>query len=338
MKFVRRFLVILGVIAAVVATAAAVDYYSLPLVRTGTPVRGPAVEAVYATGIVEPVTWAQVTPMERGRIVEMCRCEGQWMKKGDVLARLDDEAQRARLAELEARARFLKQDVDRYQALLRNRDISLQTFQRVSSQYDEVQSIIDAERKMLDEYVLRAPIDGQVLRRDFELGEIVGEGDVLFWVGQPSPLWIVADVDEEDVPRVRPGLDALIKADAFPDEVLRGTLQRITPKGDPVNKTFRVYIALPERTPLKIGMTTEVNLIIREVDDALLLPATAISDGKIFIVRDSRVEERPIRRGISGQRLVQVTEGLGDGEPVVLDPPSGLADGDRIRIATEPRS
>lgn len=333
----RRFLLILGVIAGVAATVAAVDYYSLPLVRVGTPVRGPAVEAVYATGVVEPVTWAQVTPMVRGRIIEMCRCEGQWQKKGDVLARLDDESQRARLAELEARARFLKQDVERYQTLLKNRDISLQTFQRVSSQYDEVQSIIAAERKMLDEYVLRAPIDGQVLRRDFELGEIVGEGDVLFWVGKPQPLWIVAEVDEEDIPRVKPGASALIKVDAFPDEVLEGTLQRITPKGDPVNKTFRVYIALSERSPLRIGMTAEVNLVTRGVDNALLLPATAIRDDRVFVVVDSRVQERAIRRGITGQRMVQIIDGVNDGERVVLDPPAGLADGGRIRIAAESR-
>jgi RND family efflux transporter MFP subunit len=335
---VRRFLIILFAIIAVVATAAAVNHYSLPLVRVGLPVRGPAVEAVYATGVVEPVTWAQVTPMVRGRIIEMCRCEGQWQKKGDVLARLDDESQRARIAELEARARFLKQDVERYQTLLQNRDISLQTFQRVSSQYDEVQSIITAERKELDEYVLRAPIDGQVLRRDFELGEIVGPGDVLFWVGKPQPLWIVADVDEEDIPRVKPGISALIKVDAFPDEVLDGTLQRITPKGDPINKTFRVYIVLPERTPLKIGMTAEVNLVIREVENALLLPAAAIRDDRVFVVGDGRVQQRAIRRGITGQRTVQIIDGLNDGERVVLDPPDGLSDGSRIRIDEEPRA
>lgn len=346
----RSLTLVIILLLAAAAGAFAWWRYAAPVVHVATPARGTAVEAVYATGVVEPVTWAKVTPMVRGRIVEHCRCEGEWKKKGDVLARLDDDAQQARIAELEARENFLRKDVERYRKLLANRDISLQTFERTTSEADEVQALIAAERERLSEYTLKAPIDGQVLRSDYEIGEIVDEKDVLFWIGKPKPLWIVADVDEEDIPRVRANANALIKADAFPERVLEGTVERITPKGDPVNKNFRVYISLPQETPLRIGMTVEVNVIVRTADDALLIPSDALvvdrtardrpgsgqsSDEQVFVVDEGRLQARTIRTGIVGGRRVQVLEGLRPVDRVVLAPPPGLHDGARVRIAPE---
>ena len=93
---------------------------------------------------------------------------------------------------------------------------------------------------------------------------MVDTTDTVFWIGDPKPLRITADVDEEDVPRVEPGQKVLLRADAFPDRVLEGGLTSITPKGDPVQKTYRVRIELPDDAPLLIGMTVEANVVVRE--------------------------------------------------------------------------
>ncbi len=327
-----------GAIGLILATAgtAAYWYFSIPTVMIAGLQRGVAVDAVYATGVVEPVTWAKVTPMMRGRIVEHCACEGQWVHRGDQLARLNDDEQRAHIAELEARAAFLESDAGRYRQLLADRAISVQTYERIDSQHREVRAAIAAARERLADYALRAPLDGQVLRQDGELGEIVEPGEVLFWVGQPRPLRIDTDVDEEDIPRVQPGQDALIKADAFAGQVLGGRVHQITPKGDPVAKSFRVRIALPDDTPLLIGMTTEVNIVVRTIADALLLPAEAISDGRVFVLDGDRVRVRAPSFGIRGPERVQVLAGLDPGDRVVLLPTATLADGDRVRIAPSP--
>lgn len=325
------------VVAALVAAAAATFWFlSIPVVEVQRPVRGPAVEAVYATGVVEPVTWAKVTPIVRGRVVDLCSCEGQRVSRGDVLARLDDEEPRARLKEFEARARFLESDVARYGKLLSDRVISVQAYERLVSQFDEVRAAIAAARERLADYTLRSPMAGRVLRQDGEVGEVVEPGDVLFWVGEPTPLWIEADVDEEDIPRVRLGQHTLVKSDAFAGQVLAGTVSQITPKGDPVAKSFRVRIGLPAETPLLIGMTTEINIIIREEAGALLVPAEAAADGRVFVAEDGRARERPITPGIKGARWLQVKAGLGDDEAVIITPPPQLAAGDRVRVHAAP--
>ncbi len=326
--------IVAGLVLALAAAAAfaAYVYVSAPRVTVATPTRGPAVEAIYATGIVEPVIWAKVTPMVRGRIVDLCKCEGAHVSRGDFLARLDDAEERARLAELNARAEFLESDMRRYERLLAKDSVSAQTYQRAASAFGEVRAEIAAERERLDDYTIRAPLDGAVLRRDGELGEIVGTDDVIFWVGKPKPLWVTAEVDEEDVPRVSPGQRALIKADAFPDEVLEGRVETITPKGDPVNKSFRVRITLPDDTPLLIGMTTEVNIVAATVPDALLVPADAVIKRRVFIVDGGRARALDVEAGIASPSSVQIISGLEPDARVVVAPPAGLKDGDRVRV------
>lgn len=333
----RRLVLVIGLI--VVGAGAAIAAYILlavPRVTTTVAVRGPAVEAIYATGVVEPVIWAKVTPMIRGRIMELCKCEGAPIGKGEVLARLDDAEERARVEELVARAEFLEGDMRRYARLLEGNHVSAQTYQRAASAYAEIRAVIAAERSRLNDFTIRAPIAGQVLRRDGEVGEIVDSGDVLFWVGEPKPLWIIAEVDEEDIARVRVGQRALIKADAFLDQVLEGSVETITPKGDPINKSFRVRMALPDDTPLLIGMTTEINIVVATADDALLVPADAVTGGRVFVVADGRARERQVQTGIAAPAMVQITAGLDGDEQIVAAPPAGLRDGQRIR--TRPAS
>jgi multidrug efflux pump subunit AcrA (membrane-fusion protein) len=114
----RRLTVALALVLVLAAAAAAYGHFAVPGVTVARAVRGQAVEAIYATGVVEPVTWAKVTPMGRGRILELCKCEGVAVGKGEVLARLDDAEARARLDELVARAEFLEGDMRRYARLL----------------------------------------------------------------------------------------------------------------------------------------------------------------------------------------------------------------------------
>ena len=324
------------VIAGAVAAGAAGSWcLSIPEVRIGSPSMGPAVEAVYATGVVEPVTWAKVTPMIRGRIVDLCACEGEEKARDEVLARLDDAEQRARLAELEARAKFLAKDVERYRRLLESRNVSAQAYERVASNYDEVRAAVAVERERLADFELCAPIDGVVLRRDGEVGEIAEPGDVLFWVGRPRPMEVEAEVDEEDIPQVRIGQRALIKADAFPGDVLAGAVHHITPKGDPINKNYRVRVALSDDTPLMIGMTTEINVVIREVPETLLVPADAVMDGAVWVFADGRVRRRAVETGVVGSQRIEVTSGLALSDTVVVAPPEGLKDGGRVRLAAE---
>ncbi len=171
-----------------------------------------------------------------------------------------------------------------------------------------------------------------VLREDGEIGEIVDSLNVLYRIGLPRPLQVVAEVNEEDIPRVRNGMKVLLRTDAFLNQPLEGTVSDITPAGDPVAKTYRVKVALPDDTPLRIGMSVEANIVTREKADVLLVPPVAVVGGDVFMVEGSRAYRRKVEVGLRGTRATEIVSGLKEGEIVLAPVPTGLADGARVSV------
>ena len=299
--------------------------------------RGTAAEIVYATGTVEPVRWAKVASVIRARIIEICDCEGKSLKKDDVLARLDDREVRAQLTELKAREEFAQRELSRVTELIGRGASTTQAHERASMDLRQSQGLISVLMEKIGNYVIVSPMDGVVLRRDGEIGEIAEAGQVLFRVGVPKPLRVVAEVNEEDIPRVALGQKTLLRTDAFLGHPLEGMVSEITPMGDPAAKTYRIRVALPDDTPLKPGMSVEANVVTREKPGALVIPAEAAQGTTVFAIRGDRAERRAITVGIRGPRAIEVVSGLSEGERVVVPFPSPLRDGSRVRAIERPR-
>jgi RND family efflux transporter MFP subunit len=332
----KRFFIV-GVIVVLLAGAAAWWRYGQgPQVSTAVAARGTAVEIVYATGGVEPVRWAKVASVIRDRIIEICDCEGKAVAKGDVLARLDDREVQAQMKELRAREDFAKREMSRVSDLVTRGSATTQAYERASMDLQQLQGVISVQIEKIGDYTILAPMDGIVLRRDGEIGEIAESGQILFRVGVPLPLQVVAEVNEEDIPRVALQQTVLFRTDAFPDRQLEGRVREITPMGDVVAKTYRIKVALPDDTPLKPGMSVEANIVTRERPDALLVPAGALQGDAVFTVDGNRVRKREVKIGIRGTRAVEVLSGLKDGERVVAPAPTDLKDGERVRIQSAP--
>jgi len=331
-----RFLLTILIVALLVAGAAWWRFGRGPSVTAAAATRGTAVEIVYATGGVEPVHWAKVASVIRDRIVAICDCEGKAVKKGDVLARLDDREVQAQLTELRAREDFLKREMTRVSELIVKGAATTQAYERASMDLQQVQGQINVQLEKINDYTIVAPMDGVVLRRDGEIGEIAEAGQILYRIGVPKPLWVVAEVNEEDIPRVKVGQVVLFRTDAFPGERLEGKISEITPMGDVTAKTFRIKAALPDDTPLKPGMSVEANIITREKANALLIPADAVQGNVVFVISGSRVHKREVTIGLRGTRSVEVLSGLVDGERVASPAPADVKDGGRVRVGAAP--
>jgi RND family efflux transporter MFP subunit len=322
----------MAVIAAVATVAWWLRFGRGPEVAAVAPARGTAVEIVYATGAVEPVRWAKVASLIRDRIIDLCLCEGKVVARGDVLVRLDDREVRAQLQELKAREEFARRETARVTELFAKGVATAQAFERTSTELRQVQALVSVQTEKLANYTIAAPMDGVVLRRDGEIGEIAEPGQILFRVGVPKPLQVVAEVAEEDIPRVAFGQTVLLRTDAFLGRRIEGKVHEITPLGDAVARTYRIRIALPDDTPLIVGMSVEANVVTRQKAGVLLVPADAVQGAHVFVIEGDRARRRQIEIGIRGTRSVEVVSGLGEGELVASPPPAGLADGDRVRI------
>jgi membrane fusion protein, multidrug efflux system len=332
----RRMPWLVALIAIPALTAAAWWLWRGPVVTVAEVRRGDAAEIVYATGAVEPETWSRTTPLVRGRIVERCRCEGRDVKAGDLLARLDDKEAQATLNDLRALEEFQAREYDRQAQLLARGATTSQTYQRAESDLARIRAQIAAQAQRLDYYRLVAPMDGTVLKEDGEVGDMVDPGTILYRVGLAKPLWVVAAVNEEDIPRVRIDQKALLRADAFGNQALPGYVKQITPAGDPIAKTFRVRIGLPDDTPLRVGMSVEANIVSREKQDVILVPANALVGNSVLVVEGGRARIRKVRPGIRGSGFVEILAGVLAGELVVSPATADIKDGSRVRpVAAE---
>jgi RND family efflux transporter MFP subunit len=256
------------------------------------------------------------------------------VKAGEVLARLDDDEERAGLNELEARLQRYREDAARLKGLVERNITARTTYDEKLTQVREYEARVTAQKERIDLLQLKAPMDGVVLRRDGEIGEIAGTGasDTLLWVGQPRPLRVVAEVNEEDIIKTRLGMNVLLRHEGLAGAPLPATLSEITPKGDPSTKTFRVYFALPDDTPLRIGMSVEANIIVREVKGALLVPVEAVADGHVLEIRDGRAYRVAVKTGIRGARSIELLVGPGPDQSIASPIDTKIWDGSRVRV------
>jgi len=328
-------LVATGILAIAAAGAGHYGYSHLlhpPLVTTSFASLAAVSEAVYGTGTVEPERWAKVVPLQRRRLVELCKCEGQVVKAGQILGRQDDAEERSALEQMDINRGQLERDLARAEKDRDKNDAARTEYEQRWTKLEEAKSRIAAQKVRLDSLLLRAPLDGMVLRRDSEVGEIAGPTDVLFWVGPPAPMQVVAEINEEEINRIAAGQKAFLRSEAFPGRALRATVSQITPKGDPTRKTFRVYLRLPPDTPLRIGMSVETNIIFREKPAAIVVPAEAVAGDAVQMVDDGRIKRVPITVGIRGSRNTEIIGEISKGTTVLSPARRDLADGARIRI------
>lgn len=294
------------------------------------PKRGPTVQGVYATGTVEPTIMLPLGPRATGRLVELLADEGMNVQKGDVLARLEDDNLRETLNELQVRADFTQKSYGRKAVLVGSGAVSKEDADQALADRDAALAAVARAQAELDFLKLIAPEDGIIIRRDGEIGEVIPSGNAVFWLARKDNLRIEAEVDEEDIAQVKPKQKVVIQADAFPDEIFNGSVTSITPKGDPVARSYRVRIGLEGASKLMVGMTAETNIVIREESNALLIPASAVKDeNKVFVMQGGKVTEIEIETGAKTPEIVEVRKGLNDNDIVIRDAAQEIAAGDK---------
>jgi RND family efflux transporter MFP subunit len=283
---------------------------------------------------VEPTIMLPIAARITARLVELDADEGSRVRAGQQLARLEDTDLASGLAQLRSQEAFAQAEYNRYAALLPRGVIARVQYDQARADWLSARSAADRASAELRYARMLAPTGGTVIRRDGEIGQLVTPGDAVFWLAVDSPPRVTADVDEEDIARLTPGQPVLIRADAFPGRVFQGRVHSITPKGDPTARSYRVRIGIDGRTPLLVGMTAEVNIIVRRHDQALLVPDTALDGDRVWLVHANRLQSRHVTTGIRGQRQVEITAGLSPYETVVAAPTQDLRDNEKVRVAT----
>lgn len=294
---------------------------------------GRALDLVYATGFVEPREPVEVASRVTAPVIEVLVREGDRVARGQPLVRLDAGEQQQAIAQLAAQTVQASLAEQRALTLFARGFVSAAGRDQAVATARSARAAERVARERLAQFELRAGISGVVLRHDVEPGDLAAPSRTLMTLGDPAALRITATVDERDIPRVRIGQAALMSTDAFPGRVIRGRVTEITPGGDPNQRAFRVRIAPEAAGPLPIGLTLEVNIVIAEKSQALLVPARAVRDGKVWLVEGDRARPQPVRLGIEGSDKVEIRSGLASSACILADPPDKLKDGARVKVS-----
>lgn len=294
------------------------------------PTRGLAVQSVYATGTVEATVMLPLAPRMTARLLELKADEGAIITKDQILAQLEDEDMQNSLKELIAKESYAKSEFSRNDSAYKQGAVSTQILTKAKSDWDGARAAVAKAQTETGFMKLTAPADGVIVRRDGEVGQLISANQPIFWITGNEPLRISSEVDEEDIADVKIGQTVLIQADAFLKQVFHGKVNSVTPKGDPVARSYRVRIEFTELVPLKIGMTAETNIIISENKNALLIPAGALIDGKVWKIKDDLLNEEKVLIGAKGAEKIEIKEGISEQDLVVLKPDSELKTGKKV--------
>jgi len=332
MKF--RFWYIVFAIPLILAGFALWANFKPRTVVLASVVRGPALDVVYATGFVEVENPAEISARMTAPVTQVLVREGDVVRKGQILARLDAGEQQSTLAQLSAQRRNAQAQARRTQQLYAQGWATIAARDSTLSAAQAARAAEDAAAARLAQFQVTATSAGIVLRRDVEPGDMATPAKRLFIVGDPATLKVTATIDERDVVRLKVGQEALLSSDAYVGKIFHARVRDITLSGDPTQRAFRARLALEDKEALPVGLTFEVNIVTRRVDQALLVPSSAVVDGAVWRVVEGRVERRLVKIGISGIDKSEVISGLAAGDTVVMKPPKDMKAGQRIRAAS----
>lgn len=268
--------------------------------RTAVARRGELIVSISATGRIDPIEQVEVKSKASGEIIELPIDEGDIVVRGDLIARLDrrlaqndfDQAQ-ADYSVAEVTVRQRERELKRLQTLFESKlaseselDNAKLAFEQANSSMVRAKAALATMRDRLQDTEIRSPMDGVVIERPVETGQIISSGTttvtggtILCTIANMKQVYVVASVDETDIGKVNVGMPAFITPDAYPEKRLQGTVERIAPKSKvEQNVTVFEVTSLVDNSDelLKSGMNSTVEVVTDQVEDAILVPIRAV--------------------------------------------------------------
>lgn len=284
----------------------------------------PVSNTVNAVGALIAEDSVVLRPEIDGRIDTLLFQEGQPVKKGAVLVRLDSAEQRARLAAAQADLKLAQSRYTRSEELVAQHFISRQALDEARANLDILRARMEQEQVALSKTVLRAPFAAVAGLRQVSPGAYVNKGDDIVRLDALDTLKLEVPVPETYLPLVRLGLPVKVTIDALPGQVFSGKVHAIDPVVDPVSRNVRVRarIANPAGT-LKPGMFARVTADLGGKTQAILLPEQVIvprADGNyVFLAVNGKADLRKVTLGKREPGRVEIVSGVAAGDIVVLD-------------------
>lgn len=325
--------------------------------------RAPAPDWVEAVGTVRAAQSTQVAPQVMGSVVAINVREGDRVRRGEVLAVIDDAqpragVERAQAALLAADKDAVAADADfalaestlkRYQNLFDKKSVSPQEFDEVKARFQaaearrelaragqqQARAALSQARTQLEYTRVRAPFDGVVTEKRVDAGAMAAPGMPLLTVEDRRRYRLEANVDESQIQFVKQGANVPVTLDAFAGQQFTGRVAQVVPAADPASRSFLVKVELPASADMRSGLFGRARFQ-RGQRESLMLPATAVVvrgqlQGVYVLGQDKVATLRYVTLGKAEAGRIEVLSGLQSGEQLVADPGERELAGKRVQ-------
>jgi membrane fusion protein, multidrug efflux system len=289
------------------------------------------------TAAIEALREATVIAKVGGEIREILVEEGDDVRAGQLLARLDGDRLRLTRAQAEANLQKLQRDYQRNLDLKERSLISAGDFEKIQYEMEALEASFKLASLELSYTEIRAPIDGVISRRLIKTGNTIDVNSALFEIVSLDPLVTYLHVPEREYRRMSPGMPANLQIDALGGARFDASIARISPVVDPATGTFKITVEVSDASRrLKPGMFARIGIVSDMHAAALQIPRSAIisdaDEAAVFVVDGETASRRTVRTGFTANGNVEIVDGLEGHEQIVIVGQAGLRDGSRVQI------
>jgi len=292
-----------------------------------------------------------------GPVVQTYVEQGQPVKRGQPLARIDDTSIREALLSAQSAARSAKlgldnatRDAERQQRLetagaVAPRDVEAAQRALAAAQaaMADAQSRLTAAEQQLSKTTFRAPFDGLVSERPVSAGDVVQAGTAIVTVVNPASMRLEGSVPAEQLSSLKIGTPVIFTVNGYGTQTFTGRIDRINPTADPATRQVRVYVTIPNEKSALVGGLFADGRVATESRQGLMVPNTAVDERGItpivLRIKSDTVESVPVQLGVhdNASDQVEIRSGVSAGDTLLANAAQGLAPGTRVRITAADR-
>ncbi|MDO9452430.1 MAG: efflux RND transporter periplasmic adaptor subunit [Stagnimonas sp.] len=305
------------------------------------------------SGSLSPLLQTTVKSKVAGELLSVAVREGQAVKRGDVLLRIDTRNQGALVASQEAGVEkaeadlaLAKLNLDNNKRLLEKNFIAQNVLDSAQANYGSAVANVKLARAQLklaqiglEDAVVRAPFDGTISRRMAEPGEKVSSDSPLLGLISLDKLELQAAAPASEIPLVAIGQLARVRVDGFGTRLFEAKVERINPTAEQGSRSILLYLSLDNsQGVLKGGMFAQGALVIEQSQPAPAVPTAAVRSEAgldyVMVIEAGKLVQRPVKLGLRSEdeALVEITEGLKPGEQVVIGKLDSLKAGQAVLL------
>lgn len=306
-------------------------------VETALVTRGAISAFLSFNSTLETESVVDIYPQTTGQVEELFVEEGQVVKEGDPLLKIDDRELRVDAAEATGNYEHLKRNYARTQDLYQRNLINKQDYETQTYQLEQARLRLERAKIRLAYATVRAPFAGVISAREVQVGARVAGGTKVFSMVKLDDLVARVFVPGRYLPVVAENQPAVVTSEFLPNKTFNGWVKRISPVIDPKSGTFKVTVGVRADKPSELppGLFVGVRVITDTRTNAILIPKRAViyegGERYVYTVVNDRAVKKKLTVGFEDPNNVEALSGFEVGTSVIVLGQSGLKDGSLVR-------